>query len=154
MDDVLWRSQVCRGPDSDDDPYTVTVLSFAGNTETFEIPAHQCVQDLKEQIQSRLGVPETDQVLLFGTRKLRARERLSRVFGLFCDYDVPVTLVVTPPACHRCKLRRGLWGRRAVLMFPCSLCRDTFYCSKECRAADMLSHPCVCGRKNCSAVSY
>lgn len=95
------------------------------------------VQHLKTQISLACNVPESDQTLLLSNgQRLAAKRRLRSVLPKRSEV---VTLVVSQPACRRCGVRDGLWGRRARLI-QCALCLEAYYCSRECQTADAGSH--------------
>ena len=95
------------------------------------------VQQLKTRISSALRVPESDQTLLLSNgRRLGAKRRLRSVLPSGSE---TVTLVVSRPACVRCGIRDGLWGRRAQLI-QCPHCLEAYYCSRECQMADAEAH--------------
>ena len=95
------------------------------------------VQHLKTQISSAFNVPESDQTLILPNgQRLGAKRRLRSVLPTRSE---AVTLVVSRPACRRCGVRDGLWGRRANLI-PCPHCLDAYYCSRECQMADAGVH--------------
>ena len=95
------------------------------------------VQHLKTRLASTLRVPESDQTLLLSNgRRLGAKRRLRSVLPSGSE---TITLVVSQPACRRCGVRDGLWGRRAKLI-QCPHCFDAYYCSRECQMADADAH--------------
>ena len=126
----------------EDDSLTVDVLGAASGDKlcTLSSPGQETVHGLKTRIAETLHLPETDQILLLPNgRRAGAKRRLRSVLPSSAGRSASVTLVVSRPACRRCGVRDGLWGRRANLV-RCARCLDVYYCSRECMIADWEAH--------------